>query len=94
MSLTVDHVSVRIDGDTPIKVNASIPGGRVHVHVGVNALLISGSMADLERLVVEIDRDLARLRTSDADGERLAQHAADLRALSGEHAAITEENER
>jgi hypothetical protein len=56
-------------------------------------VFVVGTLDDVQRLIVEADKQCNRMRTSREDAERRAQEQADLRTLSGEHPAITiEEN--
>jgi hypothetical protein len=57
-------------------------------------LFLLGSLDDVQRLIVEADKQCNRVRTSREDAAVRAQEQADLRVLSGEVPAITiEENQ-
>lgn len=54
-------------------------------------LFLLGSLDDVQKLVVDLDRACNRVRTSREDAAVRAEYQHDLRVLSGENPAIPEE---
>lgn len=65
---------------------------QVSVYDGHTHLVVSGELDVVQRLIVQGDTGLNRIRAARADAERNGHIAAELRELSGEHPVVPEED--
>lgn len=87
MAAHVSYVTIDVDADARVEIRDSEHIDRVHVDLG--EIVINGSLADVERLVVEIDKHLNRIKQSRLDA--LADHPElPGRDPTGEHPTVKE----
>lgn len=85
------HIHTQLLGPMDVGVE-EVSDDLVTVRIGSHR--ISHGLHEWQVAVAAIDRDLNRIMASHEDAGRRAQEQADLRTLSGEHPAITiEENQ-
>jgi hypothetical protein len=91
MATQVVYTSIDIDAEVRVEVRESKATERVHVDLG-NEVVINGLLPDVERMVVEIDKHLNRIKQSRLDAE-VPHPELPGRDPTGEHPQI-EENQQ
>lgn len=84
---------VAVDGDVVVladDLSTERDPDVVHLSLvsGHTRLLVAGELDVVQRLIVQADNELNRVRAGRQDAERNGHIAAELRELSGEHEAI------